>query len=109
MELLFILAYSVAVSLLYLWHLNRSMSGTPPEALKASPRRWTEDEIRAAYKKTRESPTDVTKYLPPKQSRRYIVVGGSGASSIYILLVTGTPVRVRKRASHGPQDSSAAG
>lgn len=43
-----------------------------------SPNRWTEDEIKAAYKRNTENPIDVAKSLPPKQSRRYIVVGGAG-------------------------------
>jgi nucleoside-diphosphate-sugar epimerase len=62
----------------YLWHVNRGISGSPPEALKLTNKRWTPDEVRAAYEKTRVSPTNVSQHLPPKLGRRYIVVGGSG-------------------------------
>lgn len=63
---------------LYLRHVNTAMKKTPEEALNLSPHRWTVEEVKAAYKKASETPVDVTKSLPPKQTRRYIVVGGSG-------------------------------
>lgn len=63
---------------LYLRHVNTAMKKTPEEALHLSPHRWTIEEVKAAYEKASESPVDVTKSLPPKQTRRYIVVGGSG-------------------------------
>ncbi|KAJ5122636.1 hypothetical protein N7448_003771 [Penicillium atrosanguineum] len=62
----------------YLNHVNTAMKRVPDEAQKASPHRWTVEEIEAAYKKSLECPADATKSLPPKQSRRYVVVGGSG-------------------------------
>lgn len=68
----------VAVAILYLYHVNRSMLELPEEARRLSPNRWTVDEIKAAYKKAIEDPIDVSKSLPPKQDRRYIIVGGSG-------------------------------
>lgn len=64
--------------IVYLWHVNRGMSGTPLDVLNFPLKRWTPEEIRIAYEKTQRSPTNVSKYLPPKQARRYIVVGGSG-------------------------------
>jgi len=68
----------VVAGLLYLYHVDRAMLQLPEEARLLSPKRWTLDEIKAAYKKAIEDPIDVSKSLPPKQDRRYIVVGGSG-------------------------------
>lgn len=76
--LFIILAACIAV-LLYLYHVNRAIMAVPEEARRLCPHRWTVDEIKAAFEKVQDSPTDVAKSLPPKQSRRYIVVGGSGA------------------------------
>lgn len=73
-----ILTSVLGLAALYLRHVNSAMKRVPEEAHKASPRRWTVDEIESAYKKSLESPVDTTKSLPPKQSRRYVVVGGSG-------------------------------
>lgn len=76
-----LLAASIAgLVALYLYHVNRAMTKVPEEARLLSPRRWTVEEIKEAYRKAIESPVDVTKSLPPKQHRRYIVVGGSGMS-----------------------------
>jgi hypothetical protein len=76
-------AVPAIVAALYLCHINHAMKAVPDEAAKLSPHRWTIEEIKEAYKKSLESPIDVTKSLPPKQSRRYVIVGGTGAS-IYI-------------------------
>ncbi|KAL2866748.1 putative 3-beta hydroxysteroid dehydrogenase/isomerase family protein [Aspergillus lucknowensis] len=57
----------------------------PEEARTLPPRRWTVEEIKAAYKKAVHSPIDVTKSLPHKQNRRYIVVGGSGLVGNWII------------------------
>lgn len=70
------------LAVLYLYHVQRGMSAVPADALALSPRRWTVDEIKAAYDKAIKSPVDVTKALPPKQNRRYIIVGGSGGCPI---------------------------
>lgn len=67
---------------LYLCHINAAMKRVPEEARKSSPHRWTIDEIKAAFKDSLENPVDVLKSLPPKQSRRYVVVGGSGTFSL---------------------------
>lgn len=80
---------SVLPVILYLLHVNRAMNHVPEEARHLSPHRWTVDEVKAAYKKAVEDPVDVRKSLPPRQGRRYIVVGGSGGvllfcDSIYI-------------------------
>lgn len=70
-----------AISLaLYLYHVNRGMSYVPDEAIIFSPHRWTVNEIKEAYERNINAPIETTQYLPPKQNRRYVVVGGSGRS-----------------------------
>ena len=69
---------SLALGLLYLYHVDRGMSQVPDEAHRFSPRRWTVDEIKQAYQRNVDSPVNVTEHLPPKQNRRYVIVGGSG-------------------------------
>ncbi|KAJ5157415.1 uncharacterized protein N7482_008515 [Penicillium canariense] len=73
-----IILTSLVLAALYLYHVNAAMKRVPEEARKSSPHRWTVDEVKAAYKRTVEIPVDITSSLPPKQSRRYVVVGGSG-------------------------------
>ncbi|KAI1333264.1 dehydrogenase-like protein [Xylariaceae sp. FL0255] len=70
----------------YLWRLNLAMSGTPPEAMKASPFRWADSEIKETYKRVKARPIDWTKVLPPKLNRRYIITGGSGGVGGQIVL-----------------------
>lgn len=76
--MLLIILVACIVVLLYLYHVNHAILAVPEEARRLSPHRWTVDEVKAAYEKALNSPIDVAKSLPPKQSRRYIVVGGSG-------------------------------
>jgi hypothetical protein len=76
---------TLGVAALYLYHVNAAMKRVPDEAHKSSPHRWTVDEVKEAYKKVLENPIDITDSLPPKQSRRYIVVGGSGTWPSFIL------------------------
>lgn len=64
--------------LLYLYHVNRGMSQVPEEASRISPHRWTLDEIKSAYSRNVNSPIDIVQHLPPKQNRRYVVVGAAG-------------------------------
>lgn len=66
---------------LYLYHVNQGMKRIPEEFYKSSADRWTVEQVQAAYKKSLENPVDVSKSIPPKQSRRYVVVGGAGMSS----------------------------
>jgi nucleoside-diphosphate-sugar epimerase len=74
-----ILAVLLALLLLYLYHVNRGMGSTPPEAVAQSPHRWTESEIRSTFERISKSPIDIRPHLPPvQQQRRYVVVGGSG-------------------------------
>ncbi|KAL3451286.1 hypothetical protein BJX65DRAFT_293803 [Aspergillus insuetus] len=84
--MLAILVSCVAVlGILYLYHVNRAMCIVPEEARRLSPHRWTVDELKAAYKQAVHAPVDVTKSLPPRQNRRYIVVGGSGLLGNWII------------------------
>ncbi|KAF2433022.1 dehydrogenase-like protein [Tothia fuscella] len=77
---LIVIGIAITISLLfaYLYHLSSALSGVPEEVLKLSPHRWTEQECRETYEKVKEKPIDFNAHLPPKQDRRYIVVGGSG-------------------------------
>ncbi|KAK7965214.1 hypothetical protein PG988_010218 [Apiospora saccharicola] len=77
----------VAVAALYLWKLNRALKATPPEVLALSPHRWTEQEIRATYRRLEREPLRWAPHLPPaRPGRRYIVVGGSGGVGGQIVL-----------------------
>lgn len=73
-----LVAAALGLAAWYLTHVNTAMKRVPQESLALSPNRWTTQEIKAAYKKSIETPVDVEKSIPPKQSRRYVVVGGSG-------------------------------
>ena len=66
------------VGFLYLDHVNRGMKAVPQDVRRLSPRRWTVGDIHAAYESAVTSPVDVNQSLPPKQNRRYVVIGGSG-------------------------------
>ncbi|KAI1298929.1 3-beta hydroxysteroid dehydrogenase/isomerase [Xylaria venustula] len=70
----------------YLWRLNTVMSQTPPEAVRASPYRWADSEIKNTYQRIRAKPIDWSKHLPPKTGRRYVVTGGSGGVGGQIVL-----------------------
>lgn len=63
---------------LYLYKINQSMHSIPKQSLAASPKRWTKEEIRETYERVCKEPIDFKKHLPPRQNRRYVVVGGSG-------------------------------
>jgi nucleoside-diphosphate-sugar epimerase len=54
------------------------LKSTPKEALRLAPHRWTDDEIKSTYQRISAHPVDIRPHLPPKQNRRYVVVGGSG-------------------------------
>lgn len=76
---------------LYLRHVNSVMKAVPPEAEAASPHRWTVDEVKASYEKALKTPIDVNKSLPPRQARRYVVVGGSGTFCMHATHRAKTP------------------
>lgn len=86
---------------LYLLHVNSVMKTVPPEAKEASPRRWTVDEIKDAYKKAIENPVDVNKSIPPKQTRRYVVVGGSGT---FCMTYSKPPKQAKKKVPNNPKN-----
>lgn len=76
--ILIVTAFVALTLALYLYHVNHGMTLVPDEALKFSPHRWTVEGIKKAYERNTDSSVDVTQHLPPKQNRRYVVVGGSG-------------------------------
>lgn len=75
-----IVAGVVVLLVLYLWKVNHTMWTTPPEALKYSPTRWAPEECRKTYERVKKEPVNWAAYAPPKQERRYVIVGGSGMS-----------------------------
>ncbi|KAI0817359.1 3-beta hydroxysteroid dehydrogenase/isomerase [Xylaria sp. FL0064] len=79
-------AVLLALGVAYLWRLNTVMSQTPPEAVRASPYRWADSEIKDTYKRIKAKPIDWAKHLPPKANRRYVVTGGSGGVGGQIIL-----------------------
>ncbi|KAK8026738.1 hypothetical protein PG991_003794 [Apiospora marii] len=77
----------VALAVLYFWKLNRALRATPPEVLALSPHRWTEQEIRATYRRLEKEPLRWAPHLPPvRPDRRYVVAGGSGGVGGQIIL-----------------------
>jgi nucleoside-diphosphate-sugar epimerase len=80
LKMLVLIAVLCALLLLvlYLNHVNNGMTATPPEALKESPQRWTDEEIKATFNRVCANPIDIRPHLPPRRDRRYIIVGGSG-------------------------------
>lgn len=88
-----ILASLLLIPLFLFWYvrfLNRSFVEAPPEAIGLVQERWTQEQIRAAYKKAQESPTDVKPFLRPKTGRRYIVVGGAGNPTLFPTRISST-------------------
>ncbi|KAK3902880.1 sterol-4-alpha-carboxylate 3-dehydrogenase, decarboxylating [Staphylotrichum tortipilum] len=72
-------ALTVAVvAVAWLVRINAAMHSVPEPARKASPRRWTVEELRETYNRVEKQPVDFGKLLPPRLGRRYVVVGGSG-------------------------------
>lgn len=74
---------AVLLLLVYLFQINRLLSGTPEDLLRLSPStaRWTREMLRETYKRLEKTPITTESYahqLPPKLQRRYIVTGGSG-------------------------------
>jgi nucleoside-diphosphate-sugar epimerase len=80
-----IVALLLTSSLVFIWLLERGLSGTPGEANKLAQKRWTTEDLREAYRKVQESPTDVAPYLFSRRGRRYVVVGGSGLVGGWII------------------------
>jgi hypothetical protein len=68
---------------IYLYQINRLLSGAPEDVQRLSPKRWTEEMLLEAYNRLEATPITTDTYvkdLPPKLERRYIVTGGSGQS-----------------------------
>jgi hypothetical protein len=91
MEFPTVLYYLLPVLLVasYLYHLNNVLDRTPEEITKVAEKPWTKEQLRAAYEKCQKERPNFTKYLPPKQNRRYIVFGGSGMISILLVSPSG--------------------
>lgn len=92
--LLTVFVLLVAVSLLcaaYIISNDAKLARVSAEAQSISPRRWTEDEIRACHARLVDGPKSVLEgKLPPKTGRRYIVVGGVGC---YLILACKVLIR----------------
>ncbi|KAI1801848.1 NAD(P)-binding protein [Daldinia bambusicola] len=80
------IATLLAIGVAWLWKLNSALKQTPPEVFAVTPHRWTEQEIKEAYKRIEANPIDWTKHLPPRLNRRYIVTGGCGGVGGQIVL-----------------------
>ena len=71
----------------YLWLANHAMTKEYNEVYKYAQKPWGKDEMNEVYDEAKRGPIDVRPFLPPKQNRRYIVLGGSGESSFFLLLL----------------------
>lgn len=72
---------------LYLYYINSLMSGTPDHVRAISPRRWTREELLETYRRLEKVPIDYVNQIPPRQNRRYIVVGGSGKAVYHVCML----------------------
>lgn len=68
---------ALLLALVYLYRINRAMMTVPAMAEKLS-HRWSRDELAATHERVKENPINLVDQLPPRLTRRYIVVGGSG-------------------------------
>ena len=72
---------------LYLIFINNRMRGVPDEIKRLKQKSWTLEMLKETYARLEKNPITVetTKdRLPPKLSRRYVVVGGNGKTcSVY--------------------------
>lgn len=71
----------LALPVIYLIQLNRLLTGTPEEARRLSPKRWTKELLQETYAELSKKPISISTYadrLPPKLQRRYVITGGSG-------------------------------
>jgi hypothetical protein len=78
MNLLIAFIVLVIIVLVHLAHIQWTMGRTPDEMKDISPHRWIDEEIYETYKRLEAKPIDFISKLPPKLTRRYVVVGGSG-------------------------------
>jgi hypothetical protein len=81
-----ILAVVPFLIFIYVRENDRKLSAIPPEALRPSPVRFTEDAIHEAAERVERlgSVHPILSYLPPATGRRYVVVGG--VSTLYFFV-----------------------
>ncbi|KAI0790443.1 NAD-P-binding protein [Abortiporus biennis] len=78
---------AIALYSIYVVLNDRKLKRLPPEALKVSPNRWTDEDILETYKKLEDSPSSLLEgKLPPKTGRRYVILGGNGLLGGWIVL-----------------------
>jgi nucleoside-diphosphate-sugar epimerase len=88
-----------ALFVFLVWYIRRveiALKSTPEEARRLSPHRWSDEDIKSTYNRVSEQPIQIKPHLPPKQNRRYVVVGGSG-------LVGGSIVLQLLARGHSPE------
>lgn len=73
-----VICVAVALVLLYLYRVNSVLAQTPPEAAALFGEELTRERVVEAYKQVKAKRLDWTSRLPPRQTRRYAIVGGSG-------------------------------
>ncbi len=96
MAMLWAVIAAVAVmAVAWLIRIDSAMHSVPEEARKASPRRWTKEQLRETYERVKQKPLDFRSLLPPRLDRRYVVVGGSGEP-----LPPSTPPQSKGRVRH---------
>ncbi len=97
MAMLWAVIAAVAVmAVAWLIRIDSAMHSVPEGARKASPRRWTKEQLRETYERVKQNPLDFRKLLPPRLDRRYVVVGGSG-EPLSSLILPRSKRRVRHR------------
>jgi hypothetical protein len=69
---------------LYLYHVNRALGTVVADARALGGAKWTTKDLDKAWEQEEKDPIDIRKFLPPKQGRRYIVIGGAGKFSIVV-------------------------
>ncbi|KAJ3732598.1 NAD(P)-binding protein [Lentinula guzmanii] len=65
---------------------DAALTRIPLRVLSLPPVRWRKAEFEAVTEKMKECPPSIEEHLPPKTSRKYIVVGGSGFLGGWIII-----------------------
>lgn len=95
-----------AAFIFWLWLIDRGYKLGASKGVALSPNRWTKDEINETFERLSNHRLDWTPHLPPKQARRYIILGGSGlvgGTIILQLLARGqSPKSIRNIDYRGP-------